>query len=298
MNELQLYDGQPVADLAKRHILDIMRDYIHEVTRTRGSDVSRVKIIGRTVTEHFWDDPYPATWKRAQSRGYTAARLERGVVSASARKELAILGAALRHDVKEERLEKAPPIELPPGSEPRKRFLSEEEIRAVFRQPMSRRLRMFFRLAFATAARSRAIEELTWDRVDFEKGLIDYYVPGTRRTKKRRAVVPIADDLLRHLENARAWPDRDDWVIGLGDRGVCSSTYHEAKRVMIAAGISERGVARHVARKTFASHALLHKVPIAHVAAVLGDTVMTTERAYSFLKPEALIEAVNYRRAA
>lgn len=283
----------PATQKPPRHLLDVMRDYLHEHVIPTGSDPKRVIIVARHLVNHFWDEPYPALWKRSHSRGYIAMRRALGISNASIRRELSIGAAAIRHDVREERIKEAPQFELPPQGEPRKRFLTDDEIKALFKQPLSRRLRMFFRLALATAARSQAIEQLTWTRVDMEQGLIDFRVPGMRLTKKRRAVVPISDELRRYLEAAYLWPNRDEFVIGAGP-----TTYHEAKKFMRAIGIDEKGVARHVARKTFASHALLAGVPLAHVAAVLGDTQATTERAYSFILAKDLGAAVNFREAA
>lgn len=273
------------------------QNYMHEHLMPQGSDTRRLIIIARNLCGYFGWDRDPQTLKRADLRAYREHRLQQGVRNPTVRREYAFLSAALNHELREERIALVPKIEMPPQGDPRKRFLTEEEVVRVMRQPMKYRIRMFFRLAFATAARAAAIEQLTWDRVDFVNDLIDYNVPGARRTKKRRAVVPISDELLPYLQAAyqrhlTTCPD-DPYVIG---RGYCS--YLECKRVMVSAGIDEEGVARHVARKTFASHALISGVQLEKVAAVLADRATTVEKHYSFLLPEHLRDAVNYKRAA
>jgi integrase len=279
-------------------MLAMFTHYAWEHCRPAGVDLRRLCIVARNFCAFFGLDRDPQTLKRADIRAYREHRLNQGVTDPTIRREFAFLKAAMNHELREERFQMVPHVEMPPQGNPRKRFLQEEEVARVMRQPMPHRIRMFFILAFATAARARAIEELTWDRVDFANGLIDYRVPGRDHKKKRRAIVPMSDELRRRLEAAWARPNRnpdDPYVIGRGPRGSVSCTYSECKAVMRAAGIDELGVARHVARKTFASHALQAGVPIAKVAAVLADNPTTAEKAYAFILPQHLVEVVNFR---
>lgn len=282
-------------------LIETFSHYISEHARPKGCYVPRIARAAANLADfHGWDR-HPNSLKRADHRIYLEHRTRQGVVPATVRRELAMLSAAINHDFKEERLPAGVKIVLPPASAPRTRFLTEEEMQRVLRQPMSFRIRMFFRLAFMTAARARAIEELTWDRVDFVNGIIDYNVPGARRTNKRRAVLPMNDELRRVLEAAYSRPNRnpaDPYVIGLGPRGKVSCTYNECKEVMLRAGINERGVARHVCRKTWASHALQNGIDLAKVAGVLADRPTTVEKSYAFILPEHLLGAMSFRERA
>ena len=65
------------------------------------------------------------------------------------------------------------------------------------------RLALFIELALATAGRKSAILELTWDRVDFERKLIDLRNPERHASQKRRALVPMTDRLYSVLLAAR-----------------------------------------------------------------------------------------------
>ena len=60
----------------------------------------------------------------------------------------------------------------------------------------------FFGWRSETAARKTAILTLTWDRVDFETGVVHYPDPDRAVTKKRRADVPISTTLRPILEQA------------------------------------------------------------------------------------------------
>lgn len=267
--------------------------YMQEHCIPRGVGVPRVAYTARNMVTFFPLDTEVEKMKRADFRLYEASRMAQGVTGSTVRREFAFVKASFNHNRKEERIATVPYIQSPPQGGPRTRFLTAEEVARVMRQYMPYRIRMFFRLAFLTAARAQAIEQLTWTRVDFVNGLIDFRVPGVDHKKKRRAIVPIPDELRPYLEAAYLRPNRDELVIG---RGCC--TYHPCKAVMIAAGINEVGVARHVARKTWASHALQHGHPIAKVAAFLADKATTVEKHYAFILPEHLREVANFKRAA
>jgi integrase len=266
--------------------------YVIEHVRPQGQSVRRVEYSAKRIREFFGPDRDVVTQPLvlADYRRYADARIADGVCRASIRRELTMLQAALNHNFAEERLPaayKLPMKKVAPSSAPRRRFLSKDEWARVLEQPMSERLRRALLLLINTGCRSQAGEELTWDRIDLVNGIIDFNVPGRRLTKKRRAIQPISDQLRTLLIEWKATA-KDDYVIGLGPSGRCTTTYHQAKAAMRAAGIDEFGVARHVCRKSFASWRLQAGRPIAEVAGALGDTVMTTERAYSFILPEHL----------
>ncbi len=267
-------------------------------TRKPENAAKRVAYAAKKVCEVWGFDRDITTLKRADCRLYRQRRLAEGVGDASIRRELSMAQAAVRHAAREERILAAPQFELPEGSDPRIRFLTEDEHRKLMALPMEGRLRRFFRLAFGTGARSEAIMELTWSRVDMVNRLIDFRVAGVRYKNKRRAVVPISDELYRQLEAMAAAPGRDEFVVGRGPSGRNTSTHHLAKRAMKAIGIDETGVSRHVARHTFASWRLQRGVPVEHVAALMGDTPAMVTKVYGHLLPHHLVAAANMRLAA
>ena len=274
-------------------LLGAFGNYMHEHCHPRGVDAKRVLIIARHMVNFFPLDADVEKLKRADFRLYEAKRLHDGVKPPTVRREFAFCKAALNHNKKEERITTVPYMEMPAQGQPRKRFLTEEEVARVMRVPMPYRIRMFFRIAFATAARAQAIEQLTWDRVDFANGLIDFRLPGVDHKKKRRAIVPISSELRPLLEAAYQRPGHDELVIGPG-----CSTYKWCKAVMKTAGVDEWGVCRHVARKTWASQALQHGHAIGKVAAFLADNATTVERHYAFVLPQHLVAVANYKDAA
>ena len=69
---------------------------------------------------------------------------------------------------------------------------------------MRRFLLIVFLLAVATGARMSAILDLTWDRVDFDRRLIDLNPAGRKQTAKRRPVVTMNAELHEALQKAYA----------------------------------------------------------------------------------------------
>lgn len=187
-----------------------------------------------------------------------------------------------------------PLFDLPPDSPPRDRWLRAPQIQAMLASAAAlyraddrlSRIERFLWLALETAARRTAILELTWDRVDFEMNTINYNVPGRRKTKKRRTIVPISKSLRPVL--LRAFAERE------GDL-VCDhmslSIWGMMQTIGKHAGI-EMAVGPHVLRHTAATHMLRNGVPIWQVAGILADTIATVERVYGHHVPDGGTSAV------
>jgi site-specific recombinase XerD len=67
---------------------------------------------------------------------------------------------------------------------------------------------------------------------------------------------------------------------------------------MVAIGINEEGVARHVARHTFCSWRIQRGYSYAKVGALIADSALMVERVYGHLLPAHLLEASNMALAA
>lgn len=184
-----------------------------------------------------------------------------------------------------------PLFDLPKDGDPRDRWLRTGEIQALLAAASDTRVdgrlsrcERFLWLALETAARSEAIRQLTWDRVDFEVGVIDYNVPGRRKTKKRRAVVPISKTLMPVLE--RAYRERK------GDSVLDSEApvYDSVKRAASRASLED--VSPNVLRHTAATHMARNGTPLWLVAKILGNSIAMVERVYAKHCPDDLRPAV------
>lgn len=275
---------------------DCWHDYIEGHCKRNGQDFRRVQYVANDWMLVMGRDSDVSKWRIADVHRYEDARRADGVAGTTIQREMSLMRAALNHAKKRERLDRVPHFERVQGEPRKRRPLSEEEFARLMKAFMPRRIRMFFLLAFWTGHRSRAIEELTWDRVNLEERTIDFNVPGVRRTSKRRVDgFPIPTQLQPRLVAAKEYADKflpnDPYVIGLGPRGIASTTYHACKIALRSIGINEPGLCRHTLRKTFVTTRIIAGRDPEKVAALIGDDAGTMRRNYLFLRTRDLREA-------
>lgn len=218
----------------------------------------------------------------ALCRSYATARRDAGVGDGTIHTELTFLRAALRwHD-------KATPaaIELPAKPPPMEHHLSREQYGALLAAATTPHVRLFVILALGTAGRMGAILELTWDRVDFERGVIRL---GTgERRRKGRAAVPMTDRARTALAEA-AKARTCEHVIEYGGASVGKI------RKAFAAAAATAGLpwcTPHVLRHTAAVWMAEAGVPMAEIAQYLGhEDDRITQRVYARFSPQHLRRA-------
>lgn len=247
----------------------------------------RCYYAGKPLMSHF-GDLRPRDVTQAREDEYIR---KRGVAQSTIRLELSVLRASWNNGLKKRLLtEKDLPVlgPLPEPSPPRDRWLRDDEaalLLATAEELEERRVWAFLNLALETAARRTAIQELTWEQVDWETGVIHYLKPGARQSRKRRASVPISDKLkpvLQELYDTR----KDGYVIGAGAR-VNIALAKVAKHAKI------EGVSPHVLRHTAATRMARRGVPLWIIAKILGNTVEQVEKVYAKHAPEMLLDGVN-----
>jgi integrase len=203
-------------------------------------------------------------------------------------REVGVLRAALNWAVDHKRLTVAPhipnPVQQPQG---RQRWLTKEEGRKLIAACREPHMKLFVMLGLMTAARTSAILELTWDRVDLDHRLVDY---GEGHGNKRRAVAPINAELETAMRAAKAFAGDEtaghvieyhgDPVVAIkkGFRGACER-----------AGLV--GVTPHILRHSAASWMAQAGVPFRQIAQMLGDEEKTVEKVYAKFSPDYLRDA-------
>lgn len=229
----------------------------------------------------FWNGVEPHLIDREMAQSYAKRR---GMSAATIRYELGMLSVALRWAVQREYLRRAPQIWRPEPPERRVRHLTRAEFERWFAEVRAPHARLYVELGLATMARPTAILELTWDRVDFERGTVDLNPRGRRQTRKRRPVVPLNEDALAALRIA--WDARQsEFVIERGAKQVKS-----IKKAFQAA--SERSgihATPYTLRHTGAVWAAEAGVTMAELARFMGhrDSAVT-ERHYVQFSPDHL----------
>ena len=252
------------------------------------------------IMEHNWKalaprfgHLMPAMVDKRLCREYVEARRKLGRSESTVLTELRRVRNCLSWAVKSGILDKAPPIWLPQEPRSRERWLTREEVQALIEHAGTPHVRLFIILAIATAGRSEAILDLTWDRVDIEAGLIHLDDPDRERTSKGRATVPM---------NATAR------AALIGDRPGALTPYviewKHAKLASIkkgfAAAVARAGIEHctpHDLRRTAASWMVMAGVPLQQVAHYLGHkSTRMVETTYGRFAPDYLrgaSEAVN-----
>ncbi len=226
---------------------------------------------------------------------------ERKVKPATIARELTTLAAALRHDVKEQRLASAPFIKLPAQPPAKDRWLTKSEaaalVRAARRDPQSKgHLPRFILLALYTAARKAALLELTWKQIDIEQEKLDLNPEGRVETKKGRAKLPIPRRLLTLLRYWKKRARKDAPVIAISGDAV-GSVKKSFRSACERAGLAK--VTPHTLRHTSATWMAQSGVPMGMIGAYLGQKEAHTTARYIHHHPDHLklaAEALNRRR--
>ena len=285
--ERRLLDLQATLRRKATTVAEIFDDYLAE----RGPHIASMETLHfahkrmMPVFGHLRPDQIT----RALTRAYAAQRRRQRVGDGTIRRELVALGAALRwHD-------KATPatIELPPAPPPKSRHLTREQYRAL-RDAAAKtpHLQLFVILAYSTAGRAAAILELTWDRIDFARGMIQLNsgsAPPSR--SKGRATIPITDGARPAIEAARKAAITGH-VIEYGGKPV-RSVKRAFKAAVARAGLPT-STSPHILRHTAAVHMAESGVPMAEIAQFLGHSSESiTYRVYARFSPSYLKRAAS-----
>jgi integrase len=217
-------------------------------------------------------------------RAYAAMRKRKGKAASTIRTELEFLRSCLRHHYGKS----APALWIPPASKPRDRYLTRDELETLLAHISAPHVKLFVILAVSTGARMGAVLDLTWDRVDFKAGTIDFLPAGRAQTNKRRVVVPMNTRaraaLLEAFEGRQT-----DHVIEYSSQPVASVK----KAIRSAANRSGISCSPHVLRHTAGVWMAQANVPMQKIAQCLGHTsTRVTELHYARYSPGFMADAM------
>lgn len=227
----------------------------------------------------------------------------RHVADATVRRELVALRAALNWAVRNRRLGVCPVIELPAHGKARAVYLDEENERALFALAAGdanaggrlSRIGLFICLGLDTGARRSAMLGLTWDRVDFAHGTVDFRDPLLRTTKKRRVATPITDRLRPVL--TRYWGES-----GVGSSGAGTLVFGAGDVRAAWDAFMDRhafdGMTAHVMRHTRITLLLRAGVPVWDVSALVGASADMITEVYGHHVVDDRLRAQANKRAA
>lgn len=250
--------------------------WLEEKKHLKGWPQAKTKL--RTICRHL-GDLKPDQISKEICQQYAEKRRFEGVVNTTIRNELVALRAAIRHAYPRTNAM----FEMPKANPPRDRYLTRKEFKILVDAADIYHVRLFILVALYTAGRASAILELTWDRVDFSRGLI--HLATGDHGNKGRATIPISDKLLPHLKEAYRGRTCDH-VISYKDKPVLRVT-KGFKKIVEKSGL--KGVTPHVLRHTAAVWMAEGGVSMSEIAQFLGhQNSNITERVYARYSPDYL----------
>lgn len=200
------------------------------------------------------------------------------------RNELAVIRAALNWAERNKVIGKAPFIQMPPLPASQVGHITKAEFRKLLDSAVSPHIKLFMQVAVGTGARSNAILDLTWDRVNFGANLIVLNPIERIQTSKYRATVPMNDQLRALLLEAKEGA-LSQFVIEHGSEKIASIKKGfgaTAKR----AGVK---VSPHMLRHSAAVWMAEGGIPMPQIARFLGHSdSRITERVYARFSPDFL----------
>lgn len=212
---------------------------------------------------------------------YTDLRRSQGIKDSSIRTELAHLQATLNAFGHKARLVR------PPETAPKDLFLTKEQARDFLSACTFAHLKLYTALALSTGARTTALLELSWDRVDLNRRLINLRAQDMV-DKKGRATVPINDYAASYLQQIPE-ADRVGSVIKWAGRPVLS-VKKGIKAIARASGMP--WVSPHIFRHSAAVWMAEANIPMEEIAQFLGHSdINTTRRIYARYSPDYLRKA-------
>lgn len=266
---------------ASERVADLWPLYVRD-RKADGVLTERFKPVWNNLAPHF-ANRIGRGISREDCRAYHRDRNASGSAASSIVTELALLRACLRWRYKAD----APSIWLPPTSPARDHWLTKDQVRELLDATETPHIRLFIILGVTTGARASAILDLTWDRVDFEQGTINYKPAGRVQTNKRRVVVPMnanARDALSEAHRGRL----SGHVVEYGGKPV-GSVKKGVQRLSARTGIK---VSPHVLRHTCAVWMAQADVPMLKISEYLGHTsIQTTVTHYARYSPSFMRDA-------
>lgn len=283
--------GPPPADSVM--IADCLADYLEE--RAPGQAQPRAVASRTAKLLNFWgaDTVSAVSTRRCAEYGQWSA-----VQDNTLRRELGTLRAALNYSVQEGRLDRAPFVRLPKAPQGRDRWLTRGEAARLLWECRKTKsdtrpyLTLYVRLALYTGARPGATLELRWPQVKWtegEGGHIDFNPPGSAKTNKRRARVPMSPRISSMLRCAQLTQGSDLGPI-INRRGLRMADIGKAFAAACARGGLE-GVTPHTLRHTRGTWLAQAGVDLFEISGWLGQTMGRTTELYAHHHPDYMKRA-------
>lgn len=257
--------------------------------------------------DYFGTDVLVREINKVSIGGYIKKRQKAGDANSYINRRLSTLKAALKHCAGKEGYT-VPDLPTLSVATTEKEWMRKSQaaklLRATSLYGRYAYVGMFIRIGLYTAARHRAILNLTWDRVDLETGFIDFREPGVEETKKKRPHTSMSDRLWRLMARykrmvfakaAAKGRKMPKYVIEhRGDKiGSIKKAFAEAVK---RAGLEGEGFTPHTLKHTYITWALrgskkVKGLTVFAVAGLTNTSPTTIQKHYGHHAQDALMRA-------
>lgn len=218
---------------------------------------------------------------------YCQRRLNENIAPSTVKKEARLLLSAFRYAVKRGEIPQValclPQLE---GPQRQPHVLTPEQVARLFQEAAQMRLLgeddpgpsrtlRFLMMAYWTGARRASIEQLRWEHIDLDAGVVDFrpYYAGTRR--KRGAKVPMSRILWDFVKKCKEYA-RTPFYLGRPH-----DMFYPMKKLFEKCGLD--GCVSHDLRHTRATMLIAAGATAEQAAALLGNSPSTVKAVYNHL---------------
>ena len=222
-------------------------------------------------------------------RSYAKLRVSQGRSQGTIWTELTRLRSCLNWAVKRKVIPSSGYVWIPSKPKVKAKELTEQQVLRLLDACVMPHVRLFVVLALCTGARTAALLELTWDRIDFEAGTINLKRaepanPLLKQVRKGRAIVPMNATARAVLSQAKAETISDFVIEWNGDRiKKIRKGFEEACRRAELTGVTP-----HDLRRTAATKADEAGMDWTRIARLLGHSSVASGTAYRHPRPQVL----------
>lgn len=294
---LDWYDKGVPGTLIKGHVDTEVVDKARQRAAIRNLKSYFAKTLMRDVAKTVGDD-YAAE-RRAGKHGVgKGGQRADGTVKANRRtaasdwtirREMGVLGAAAQwcilHDLMKP--DEVPRFKAPGEPEEKAPWLSKDAVRTIF-DKADGKLKAFCRLTYYWGARKTSVESLWVSQIDLAHSRVDLHKPGSKRTKKRRPIVPIYPEIRKDIELLLLDTDSEYLFGQPGNFYEDFVRLCRDEKIVVQDAPAGTVPWPHLLRHSRATHMLMDGEDPYKVAKLLGDNLSTVEKVYGHHTPEYL----------
>lgn len=278
-----------VKDSPAPFLADVLSAYAEEHLASKVSGSHILYDIEKLTT--WWGAMRVGEITAANCRAYAAKRK----APTCSRRELAFLGAAVKHWHREHGpLAVLPVVVLPPKQPSRPNFMTRDEAAKFLRiARKTPHLARFFLIGWYTGSRRSVITGLKWSMVNFETQIMQRKPHGAAQTKKKAPQVRLGFRLLAHMRRWKRLDGDTPYIIHFRGKAIARPV-NSWERVRRLAKLPEY-VTPHVLRHSRATHMMRQRVDPWTAANALGMSMKILTEVYGHHHPDWQKDAADTR---